>query len=42
MNRQELLKEYIYWLRRKDDVFYAFDNPEEVAIEFLEQLKTEK
>jgi hypothetical protein len=42
MSKQELLQEYIYWLRRKDDVFYAFDNPEEVAIEFLEQLKTKR
>ena len=39
MNNQQLLEEYIYWLREKEDVYYAFDNPEEVAQEFLETLK---
>lgn len=36
--KQELLEEFIYWLREKDDVFYAFDNPEEVVEEYLKTL----
>ena len=32
-----LLVQFIKWLSTKDDVFYAFDNPEEAAEEFLKE-----
>lgn len=36
MNKQlqEYLVEFIEWLSNKEDVFYAFDNPEKAAKEF--------
>lgn len=37
MSRKELLTDYIEWLSQKEDVFYAFDNPEETAIEYLKK-----
>lgn len=38
--KQELLENFIYWLREKEDVFYAFDNPEEVVTEYLNKDKS--
>lgn len=38
--KQELLEDFIYWLRDKEDVFYAFDNPEEVVTELLNKDKS--
>lgn len=37
MNKEikQQLKEFIEWLRYKDDVFYAFDNTEDVIDEFI-------
>jgi predicted P-loop ATPase len=34
--KKELLIEFIDWLREHEDVYYAFDNTEEVVEEFLE------
>ncbi|QQO97030.1 hypothetical protein Nekkels1_3 [Cellulophaga phage Nekkels_1] len=31
---QEYLVEYIEWLSKKEDVFYAFDDPKKAAKEF--------
>lgn len=31
---QEYLVEYIEWLSKKEDVFYAFDDPNKSAKEF--------
>ena len=36
--KQKLLEDFIDYLRDKEDVFYAFDNTEEVVKEFLKQL----
>lgn len=37
---EKLLADFIYWLREKEDVYYAFDNPEEVVQEFLNKDKS--
>lgn len=37
--KQKLLEDFIDWLKDKEDVYYAFDNTEEVVKEFLEQYK---
>lgn len=37
--KQQLLEDFIDYLRDKEDVFYAFDNTEEVVKEFLKQIK---
>ena len=37
--KQKLLEDFIDWLKDKEDVYYAFDNTEEVVKEFLKQLK---
>ena len=31
---EEILAEFIEWLKDKNDVFYAFDNPDTVIKEF--------
>jgi hypothetical protein len=36
--KKELLLEFIDWLSEKEDVYYAFDNPEQAIKEFFEQL----
>lgn len=37
--KQKLLEDFIDWLKDKEDVYYAFDNTEEVVKEFLKQNK---
>jgi len=37
--KQQLLEDFIDWLRNKEDVFYASDNTEEVVKEFLNKNK---
>lgn len=37
--KQQLLEDFIDWLKDKEDVFYAFDNTEEVVKEFLKTIK---
>ena len=37
--KQQLLEDFIDYLRDKEDVFDAFDNTEEVVKEFLKQYK---
>ena len=40
-NTNELLKDFIEWLRYKDDVFYAFDNTEDAVKQFINELNKE-
>ena len=37
MDIKEILSEFIEFLKDKDDVFYAFDKPDEAINEFLDQ-----
>jgi len=38
-DKQELLEDFIFWLSSKEDVYYAFDNPEEVIQEYLKMVE---
>ena len=37
--KQKLLKDFIDWLKDKEDVYYVFDNTEKVVKEFLKTIK---
>lgn len=34
---ESILKDFVSWLSQKDDVFYVFDNPDEVINEYLSE-----
>ena len=36
--KQQLLEDFIDYLKDKEDVYYAFDNTKEIVKEFLKQL----
>ena len=38
---KEILVEFMDWLSNKDDVFYAFDNPEKAIDEFLKEIEND-
>ena len=37
MSKKELLGDFIFWLMNKEDVFYAFDDPEKAIDEYFAQ-----
>ena len=40
MNDIRLLEDFIWWLSEKGDVYYVFDNPHEVVLEYLNRNKS--